>query len=48
MKLGNFIYYITKYTGIKFFVEKYHSFKGTKCNCNNRRKKLNDLKIKRW
>ena len=48
MKLGNLIYYITKYTGIKYLVESYHAFKGTKCECNNRRKKLNNLKIKRW
>ena len=48
MKLGNLIYYTTKYTGIKYLVESYHAFKGTKCNCNNRRKSLNKLKIKRW
>jgi|TARA_R110000796_G_scaffold93044_1_gene197442 hypothetical protein len=48
MKLGDFIYYITKYTGIKFIVEKYHTFMGSKCNCDKRRKDLNDLKIKRW
>ena len=47
MKLGDIIYYITKYTGIKFLVEKYHSLKGTKCNCDKRRKNLNNLKIKR-
>ena len=48
MKLGDLIYYITKYTGIKFIVEKYHIFMGSKCNCDKRRKDLNDLKIKRW
>jgi len=48
MKLGDLIYYITKYTGIKFIVEKYHKFRGSKCNCDKRRKNLNDLKIKRW
>ena len=48
MKLGDIIYYITKYTGIKLLVETYHSLKGTKCNCDKRRKNLNDLKIKRW
>ena len=48
MKLGNIIYYITKYTGIKYLVETYHKYKGTKCDCNKRRNKLNDLKIKRW
>jgi hypothetical protein len=48
MKLGNIIYYITKYTGIKYLVEAYHKYKGTKCDCDNRREKLNDLNIKRW
>ena len=48
MKLGDLIFYITKYSGIKYLVDAYHSFKGTKCNCDKRRKKLNDLKIKRW
>ena len=48
MKLGDIIYYITKYTGIKILVETYHSFKGTKCNCDKRRKNLNEINIKRW
>jgi len=48
MKLGDLIFYITKYTGIKLLTETYHSSKGTKCNCDKRRKNLNDLKIKRW
>ena len=46
MKLGDIIYYITKYTGIKYIVETFHAFKGTKCNCDKRRKKLNKLKLK--
>ena len=48
MKLGDFIYYITKFTGIKYIVDSYHKYKGTKCNCDNRRKKLNEIQIKRW
>jgi len=48
MKLGDIIYYITKYTGVKHIVETYHAFKGTKCNCDERRKKFNEIKIKRW
>ena len=48
MKLGNIIYYITKYTGIKYLVDIYHKLRGTKCDCNNRRKKLNEIKIDRW
>jgi len=48
IKLGDLIYLITKYTGIKYIVDTYHAFKGTKCKCKNRRDKLNNLKIKRW
>ena len=48
MKLGDLIYYITKYTGIKYLVKVYHKLRGTKCDCDNRREKLNDLNIKRW
>ena len=48
MKLGDTIYYITKFTGIKYLVEKYHNFTNTKCNCDKRRKNLNEIKIKRW
>jgi hypothetical protein len=48
MKLGDLIYYITKYTGIKYLVDKWHEHRGTKCNCPERRKKLNEIKIQRW
>ena len=48
MKLGDLIFYITKYTGIKWLVDKYHKIRGTKCNCDKRRKKFNEIKIKRW
>ena len=27
MKLGDLIHYITKYTGIKYLVDKYHTYK---------------------
>jgi len=47
MKLGDLIFYITKYTGIKYLVDKYHEYQGTKCKCNDRRKKLNSIKISR-
>ena len=30
MKIGNIIYYFTKYTGIKYLVNKYHKIRGTK------------------
>ena len=48
MKLGNLIHYITTYTGIKWLVDKYHNYWGTECKCNQRRKKLNEIKIERW
>ncbi len=47
MKIGNAIYYFTKYTGIKFIVELYHKIAGTKCNCNKRRKKFNEIRDKK-
>ena len=47
MRLGDLIYYATKGTGIKYLVEAYHKYKGTKCKCNSRRESLNNLKIKR-
>tara|TARA_R110001592_G_scaffold266192_1_gene531895 strand:+ start:991 stop:1137 length:147 start_codon:yes stop_codon:yes gene_type:complete len=47
MRLGDLIYYITKYTGIKYLVDKYHEYQGTKCKCDDRRKKLNNFKISR-
>ena len=46
MKLGDLIYYITKYTGIKYLVDKYHKIRGTECKCDERRNSLNN--IKRW
>lgn len=48
MKLGDLIYYITKYTGIKYLVDSWYKYRGTECNCGKRRKKLNEIKIKRW
>jgi len=49
MKLGDLIYYFTKYTGIKALVDWYHRYTDTDCGCDDRRRKLNDFKgIKRW
>ncbi len=48
MRLGDIVYYITKYTGIKWMVNKYHKIKGTECKCDERRKKWNKIKINRW
>lgn len=48
MRLGDIVYYITKYTGIKCLVETIHKLKGTKCKCDSRRKDWNKIKINRW
>ncbi len=49
MKIGDLIYYITKYTGIKWLVEKVViDLLGYKsCGCDIRRKKLNEFKFNR-
>ena len=44
MKLGDLVYYFTKYTGIRYIYKKINP----DCECDKRRKKLNDIKIKRW
>ena len=48
MRIGNIIYYITKYTGIKYIVDKWHEYRGSKCDCENRRESLNNININRW
>jgi hypothetical protein len=46
MRLGNFIELITKYTGIKFVVEKTAKLLGYEsCGCENRRDNLNDIEL---
>jgi len=44
MKLGDLIYYITKYTGIRYIWKKIYP----SCKCDQRRKKYNEIKINRW
>ena len=41
MKLGDLVYYITKYTGIRYVWKKI--FPG--CKCDERRKKWNKIKL---
>jgi hypothetical protein len=48
MRLGDLIFYFTKYTGIKWLVDWYSKKTGTDCGCDKRRKKFNEIKIKRW
>tara|TARA_R100000329_G_scaffold101521_1_gene83700 strand:- start:394 stop:531 length:138 start_codon:yes stop_codon:yes gene_type:complete len=45
MKLGNLVEIITTYTGIKWLVKKIW---GEDCGCDQRKKSLNKIKIKRW
>ena len=50
MKLGDLIATITKYTGIKWLVNKIViDFLGYKsCGCDKRQEKLNEIKIDLW
>lgn len=41
MKLGDIVYYITKYTGIRYIYKKLYP----DCGCDERRKKWNDVEI---
>ena len=45
MRLGDLIEKITTYTGIKWIVKK---ICGDDCGCDERKDKLNKIKIKRW
>ncbi len=47
MRLGDFVYQVTRLTGIKWMVDKYNKITGKRCNCDKRRKKWNKLKLKR-
>jgi len=42
MRLGDFIYYITKYTGIRWVVKKIW---GDRCGCDERQDKYNDIEL---
>lgn len=41
MKLGDLVYYITKYTGIRYVWKKIYP----NCECDRRREEWNDIKI---
>ena len=41
MKLGDIIYYFTKYTDIKFLVDFFSKIFQKDCGCKKRREKLN-------
>jgi|TARA_R110000796_G_scaffold215901_3_gene331947 hypothetical protein len=44
MRLGDLVYYFTKYTGIRYVWKKIYP----DCKCDERRKNYNEIKIKRW
>lgn len=49
MKLGDLVYYITKYTGIKWLVNKITKWYGIEdCGCDRRRDEWNDINIDLW
>ena len=43
MKLGDLVYYITKYTGIRWLVKKL--IRENDCGCDRRREEWNDIDI---
>lgn len=48
MRLGDIVYYITKYTGIRWVVKKIW---GDRCGCEERQRKLNewtDIDLDLW
>jgi hypothetical protein len=49
MRLGDLVYYFTKYTGIRLIVKKITKFYGVKdCGCDKRREEWNEIKIDRF
>ena len=43
IKLGNIVYYFTKFTGIRWIWKKIHP----NCNCDKRREEWNQIKFNR-
>lgn len=49
MRLGDIVYYITKYTGIRWVVKTINKWLGYEdCGCDRRRDAWNDIKINRY
>jgi len=44
MRLGDLVYYITYYTGIRFVWKKINP----KCDCDKRREEWNDINLDLW
>ncbi len=51
MKLGDLVYYITYYTGIRWIVKKISKALNKDCGCDERQRKLNewtDIDLDLW
>ena len=48
MKLGDLVYYITYYTGIRWIVKKISKALGKDCGCDKRRDEWNDIDLDLW
>ena len=48
MRLGDLVYYLTKYTGIRWVVKKISNWLEVDCGCDKRRDNWNEIKIDRW
>lgn len=47
IKIGDVVYYITKYTGIHWMTKTISNWIGIDCGCDQRREKWNQIKINR-
>jgi hypothetical protein len=47
MKLGDLVYYVTKYSGIRWLVKLVSYYLGFDCGCDERREKWNNINFKR-
>ena len=48
MRLGDLVFYITKYTGVSWLVKTISKIFGVDCGCDERRQDWNNIKIKRY
>jgi len=45
VKIGDLVYYITKYTGIRFVVKTISKLLKKDCGCDKRREEWNDIQF---
>ena len=48
MRLGDLVFYVTKYTGIRWLVKKISKWLDFDCGCDKRRNDWNEITIDRW